>query len=126
MNKDKATEFIRFIVVGVLATAIHYGIYLLFLMFIQSWIAYSLGYAISFICNFFLSNYFTFKTRPTIKKGFGFGFSHAINYLLHIVLLFIFLQLGVPEQFAPVPVFAIVVPVNFILVRFFLKDKVKC
>lgn len=121
ISKDKAIEFFRFIIVGVLATALHYGIYLLLLSFIQNWIAYSLGYAISFIFNFFLSNYFTFKTRPTIKKGFGFGFSHLINYLLHIVLLFIFLQIGIPEQFAPIPVFAIAVPVNFILVRFFLK-----
>ena len=84
-------------------------------------IAYSIGYIVSFIGNFLASNYFTFKTKPTAKKGLGFAVSHFINYLLHITLLNVFILIGVSRMWAPVPVFIIVIPVNFLLVRTALK-----
>ena len=43
--------------------------------------------------------------------------ANVVNYLLHMVLLNIVLWLGVPSGWGPVPVFAIAVPVNFVLVR---------
>lgn len=118
----KYQEQIRFIIVGVLATAIHYGIYILLNLIIISWLAYSIGYAISFLCNFYLSSKYTFKSKASIKKGIGFGISHAINYLIHITLLSIFIKIGVNEELAPIPVFAIAIPINFILVRFVFKS----
>lgn len=114
-------EIVRFGVVGVIATAIHYGVYLLLNIYINANIAYTLGYIVSFFVNFVLSNYFTFHTKPSVKKGFGFAFSHLVNYGLHIVFLNIFLYLGMSETWAPIPVYMIVIPINFILVRFFLK-----
>ena len=113
---NKRREFVRFILVGVLATATHYGIYFFLCVLMLPAIAYTIGYAISFILNFYLSNIFTFNTKPTVRKGIGFGISHFINYLLHI-------WIGVPERWAPLPVFALVVPVNFLLVRFVLKSE---
>lgn len=121
--KFNIQEIIRFGIVGVIATIIHYGIYLALNFILVSWIAYSIGYGISFLCNFYLSNRFTFKTKPTIKKGIGFGLSHFINYLLQIILLSIFIKLGMPEKYAPIPVFCIAIPVNFLMVRFILKSK---
>ena len=80
-------EFIRFVMVGVLATALHYGIYFLLQRFINVNIAYTLGYALSFIANFYLTAYFTFGKKPSWSKAFGFGGAHLFNYLLHIGLL---------------------------------------
>lgn len=120
LNRYK--EFIRFGIVGVLATTIHYSVYLVLNLIIVSWLAYSIGYGISFLCNFYLSSVFTFKAKASIKRGIGFGISHGINYLLHIVLLSLFLKLGIKEEFAPIPVFAIVIPINFVLVRFVFKS----
>lgn len=121
--KQNFYEIIRFGIVGVIATIIHYGIYLALNLIIVSWIAYSIGYGISFLGNFYLSNKFTFKTKPSFKKGLGFGLSHFINYLLQIILLSIFIKLGIPDKYAPIPVFCIAVPVNFLMVRFVLKSK---
>lgn len=73
--KFNIREIIRFGIVGIIATIIHYGIYLALNLIIVSWIAYSIGYGISFLGNFYLSNRFTFKTKPTFKKGIGFGLS---------------------------------------------------
>lgn len=116
-------EFIRFCIVGVIATGVHYGIYLALIYGIrlenEIWTnaAYTLGYAISFCCNMWLTAHFTFKEQLNIKRGAGFAISHVINYLLHIGFLNLFLWLGVPDQWAPIPSFCCVVPINFLLVR---------
>ena len=113
-----STEFIRFVIVGIIATGIHYGVYLLLNRFIPANPAYAAGYMISFIGNFFLSSLFTFKKKASFKKGIGFGISHLVNFVLHMLLLNLFLYLGVRESLAPIPVYCICVPVNFLLVRF--------
>ena len=116
-------EFIRFVMVGILATALHYGIYFLLQRFINVNIAYTLGYALSFIANFYLTAYFTFGKKPSWSKAFGFGGAHLFNYLLHIGFLNTSLWLGLSKTLAPIPVFAIAIPVNFLLVRFVFKRK---
>ena len=118
----KQKEFIRFCLVGGGATALHYGIYLLLNRVMNTTIAFSTGYLISFFANFVLSNYFTFKTRPSAGKGVGFTISHIVNYLLQVGFLNLFIYLGVPKNWAPLPVYAITVPINFILVRTALKS----
>ena len=122
-TKPLVKEFIRFGVVGVLATALHYGIYYFLQSFNNVNVAYTTGYVISFIVNFYLTSYFTFGTTPSWKKLVGMGGAHLVNYLLHIILLNVFLYLGVSKAWAPVPVFAIAIPVNFLFVRFVFKHK---
>ena len=117
MNSTTLREAIRFCIVGVLATIVHYGIYLLLKGVINVSVAYTIGYVISFIGNFVLTNVYTFKTQATAKKGIGFVICHVINYLLHIGLLNVFIWMGVPSSIAPISVYCIVVPVNFLLVR---------
>lgn len=119
LNKipEKWQQPIRFAIVGGLATAIHYGVYLLLQLWMYPWLAYTLGYAISFVVNYVLTNYFTFKTRPSARNGVGFVISHGINYGLHIGLLELFLYMGIPNELAPIPVFCIVIPVNFLILR---------
>ena len=47
-------EFVRFVMVGIFATALHYGLYFVLQRVINVNIAYTLGYALSFIANFYL------------------------------------------------------------------------
>ena len=42
-------EFVRFVMVGIFATALHYGLYFVLQWVINVNIAYTLGYALSFI-----------------------------------------------------------------------------
>ena len=122
MNKLKQIpEFLRFVMVGLFATGLHYGIYFVLQKFIQV-NAYTLGYVLSFVANFYLTAYFTFGQPPSWKKAFGFGGAHLTNYLIHIGLLNLFLRLGFSRPLAPIPVFLIAIPVNFLLVRFVFKQ----
>ena len=116
-TRKRFFQLLRFGIVGVIATIIHYGIYWILLKWINPTFAYSIGYAVSFVINFFLSSFFTFKIRPDVQKGIGFALSHGINFILHICLLNLFLYLGISKSYAPIPVFAIAVPINFILVH---------
>lgn len=111
-------EIVRFGIVGIVATAIHYGIYLLCRLIMPVNIAYSLGWIISLCCNFYLSSQFTFRKSMSVYRAGGFVTSHVVNYLIHIGLFNLFLWLGIGQVYAPLLVFCIAIPINFILVRF--------
>lgn len=117
ISKNTRHEIIRFALVGILATAIHYLVYWIAKRWINVNIAYTLGYAVSFIANYFMTAYFTFKKKTSIRNGAGFMLAHICNYLLQIALLNMFLWFGVNEDIVPLPVYCIAVPVNFVLVR---------
>lgn len=123
LSSSKVKEFVRFGIVGVLATGIHYGVYYLLEQIINVNVAYTIGYVVAWCVNLYLTAYFTFKSQLSVKKGVGFAFSHLANYLLHMIFLNIFLTVGLSEEIAPLFVFAIVIPMNFLLVRFVFKSK---
>jgi putative flippase GtrA len=126
-NTLGAGEFIRFCITGLICTIVHYGVYLLLAYLLHSetvlWTNtfYTIGYVLGFLCNLWLSASFTFKERVTIKRGIGFAISNAVNYGLHMLFLNLFLWIGISKQFAPIPTYCIVVPINFLLVRFVFK-----
>lgn len=117
ITKKTLFEIVRFGIVGVIATVLHYVIYWVLQHWINVNVAYTIGYFLSFIANYFLSAMFTFREKTTRRNGIGFAGAHLFNYFFQIVLLNIFLWLGLSKTLAPLPVYCIVVPVNFILVR---------
>lgn len=131
-KKQKLGELVRFGVVGVIAVAIQYFIYLLLINVMEqvmlnmgdnvvATIANTIAYFISFVFNFIASTHYTFKVKASAKRGAGFAFSHVVNYALQTLILNLFVGIGVTKQVAMIPMFCITVPTNFILVRFFLK-----
>lgn len=116
-------ELIRFGIVGTVAMLIHYGVYYCLSRYVNLNLAFSTGYAISFIFNFFASSLFTFKTKPTLSRFMKFATSHGINYLLQIIIFNFALYLGIRAELAPVMVYTISIPANFLLVRFAMKNK---
>lgn len=116
---------VRFGIVGVVATATHYAVYWYLMRYIDTNAAYTTGYLLSFVCNYLLSSRFTFRSKTSLGNGVGFCAAHAVNYLLQILLLNVFIHMGVPRGMAPLPVYAVAVPVNFILVRLVFTRKWK-
>lgn len=123
ISRRRIAEFARFAIVGVAATVLHYAVYYVLLSWVNPSLAYTIGYAVSFVCNYVLSSLFTFRVRMSVRRAFAFMMSHILNYIIGIALLNIFILASVNERLAPLPVFVLVVPVNFILVRFALKSK---
>ena len=146
-------EFARFFVVGVGATLVHLGVYLLLnwaldLSERDAWgitATYAVGYVVSFVANYVATLRWTFKTQGSVRKSLGFAFSHLVNAFMHLILLNFFRAVGAgdalsmlliwltpwlvewlpvlgrPESLLPLPVYVIVVPLNFIMVRYFVK-----
>ena len=120
-RRQQIGEIVRFGIVGGVATLIQYGVYLLMLYAVSPTLSNTIGYAVSFLFNFVASTRYTFKVKTNARHGAGFALSHLINYGLQIVMLRLFMALGFSEKLAPVPMFCVCVPINFLLVRFFLK-----
>lgn len=145
-------QFVRFFVVGVGATLLHWAVYIglnsLFGITEADALAYTttftIGYIVSFVGNYIVSLRWTFKTKGSCKKGLGFAFSHLVNWGMQAGLLRLLIYIGVgawmggcvasllpalaescprlvdPTTLVLFPVYCIVVPMNFLLVRFFL------
>lgn len=139
---DRFGEIVRFAIVGATATLIQYGVYWLLMHWSHDtgtagtaqsaslhaghvWptIAMTIAYLVSFVFNFIASTHYTFHVKANMKRGAGFALSHIVNYFLQMATLNTFLAIGVPKMWAPIPMFCICVPTNFLLVRFFLKRK---
>ena len=121
-QRQKLGEVVRFGIVGVLATALQYAIYWVLIHVMAPSLAMTVGYGLSFIFNFIASTRYTFKVEANAKHGVGFALSHVVNYLLHMVLLAFMLWMGVPERWAPAPVYCVAVPINFLMVRYVFKN----
>ena len=120
----RGTEILMFCITGGIATLLQYLFYLMFVVAfaVQPEVSTVLSYGLSFIANFFLSNYFTFRTQPNKKKTVSFAVSHLINLGLQTLLVWVFCHV-MPSQYALIPAMAICIPCNFVLVRFALKSK---
>lgn len=108
----------RFGITGTISSLIHYGAYCLMLLWAGTTLAYTIGYLVGLFCNYILTTYFTFQRQPNKKNAAGFVGSHLLNYLLEIGLLDLFLWVGLDKFIAPIMVMVIVVPINFLLLRF--------
>lgn len=122
-GRSRIGEVLRFGVVGVLATVLQYAIYWVLLRWAGASLSLAVGYAVSFVFNFVASTRYTFRVKANASRGAGFALSHVVNFLLQMTTLNLFIWLGVSRELAPVPMFCVCVPVNFILVRFFLKKE---
>ena len=131
-RREKLGEVIRFGIVGGLATVLQYVIYLAMMPVLNHFIprmgdhslattANTIAYIVSFIFNFIASTRYTFKVKANAKRGAGFTLSHVVNYTKQTVCLNLFVGLGLAKQWAMIPTLCICIPVNFLLVRFFLK-----
>ena len=133
-KRQKLGEVVRFAIVGGIATVLQYVIYLAAMPLLANLIpalgnsdhtlatvANTLAYILSFIFNFIASTRYTFKVKANAKRGAGFTFSHIVNYSMQTLFLNLFVGLGSAKQMAMIPTLCICIPVNFLLVRFFLK-----
>ena len=133
-KRQKLGEVIRFGIVGGIATVLQYAIYLATMPILANvlpslgdsdhtlaTIANTFAYLISFIFNFIASTRYTFKVKANAKRGAGFTLSHIVNYSMQTLFLNLFVGLGLTKQIAMIPTLCICIPVNFLLVRFFLK-----
>ena len=123
-KRQQIVQFIRFCIVGTVAAGIHYGIYYVLLRVGAGHnLAYATGYILAFICNFIATSYFTFRSSPSWGRFAGFAGSHAVNFLLHMTLLNVFLWIGMHELIAPIAVMLVAMLVQYAILNLVFRKK---
>ena len=128
----KYRSAVRFVLVGALGTGIQYGIYYLLLdIFQRHWqelgiltsVAFTAGFIIEMICNYFITSFYTFKMRPSWKNAGGFLFGRAINYVLQLLLLNLLIWLHLSEEYSGILAIMLAGVINYFVLLPFYKDK---
>ena len=119
-------RIVRFGITGSLSTLIHYGVYLLALLWMNATPAYTIGYGVGLCVNYVMTTYFTFKEHPSKKNAAGFIFNHVVSYLLEIGMLNLMINRGINEQIAGILTLMIVIPISFMILRFVFVNKDSC
>ena len=128
----KYRSAVRFVFVGTLGTGVQYGIYYLLLDFFQrQWpevgvltsLAFTIGFVMEMICNYFLTSFYTFRIRPNWKNAGGFLFGRAINYVIQLLLLNLLIWLHMSEEWAGIAAIALAGVINYFILLPFYKDK---
>lgn len=117
-NRERILEIVRFGITGVVSTLVTYAVYYICLLWLNPTISFSIGYIVAMIVNYILTTSFTFKVKASKKNAAGFVISNGINYALCTLFLNLFIWIGVSKKLAPIPMYAICIPVNFLIVKF--------
>ena len=115
-------QFVRYLVVGGLNTAVCYVIYLLLLDFTGHNIAFTIDYLFGIVFSYFLQLKFVFQAEGSIKKFVKFPGVYVIQYLIGLVALNVVIdKFGVAEEFALIFAIIVPIPVVYLLSRSILK-----
>ena len=119
----------RFVLVGALGTGVQYGIYYLLLMVFQrQWpdvgiltsVAFTVGFVVEMVCNYFLTSYYTFRVKPSLKNIGGFLIGRAVNYVIQLLFLHTMIWLQISEEWAGIIAIMLAGVINyFVLLPFF-------
>jgi putative flippase GtrA len=129
---SKYPSVVRFVCVGIFGTLLQYGIYYAFLEVFRrtlpdsktmASVAFSLGFYIEMIVNYFLTNYYTFHTHPSWKNAGGFIFSRAVNYVLQLVFLNGLLLCTLSEEWSGMVAIVLAGIINYFLLRRIFRTK---
>jgi putative flippase GtrA len=108
----------RFVVVGVVNTAVYYALYLLMHAVIPYLAAHLIAIFIAMVGSFFLNCYWTFQTPPTWRKFALFPLTNATNYIVTTLGVIVLIEwFGVDQRWAPLIAAAAAIPVTFVLSR---------
>ena len=126
--KDKIfdKEFIKFGIVGVINTINHQVINLLLLNLIGAYLAHMVGLIVSMIGSFLMNTYFTYKTKPSLKKILMFPLTYLPTLFGSTIGLYVLIEwIGIPEEYASFMATIVMVPFSYIISSFILKSKSK-
>lgn len=116
-------SFIRFVLVGIINTVVYYAFYLSFnyagLPYVASHIT---AFLLSMIGSFFLNCYFTYRTKPTIKKFIAFPLTNVVNFVISTGSLYVIVDLlHMNKEWAPLVSMFLPIPFTYLMSRWILE-----
>jgi putative flippase GtrA len=115
------TRIVRFGLVGVINTGVYYGVYLILRTVLPYLVAHVIAFLLAMVGSYFLNCWFTFRTRPTLRKFLLFPLSNATNFTITSVGLYLLVDIGhVNEKISPLIAAAAAIPVTYVVARYVL------
>ena len=112
------SRIVRYFVVGVINTAISYGVYLVTLHFIDYRVAYTLAYATGLAGGYWANARFVFGAAPGAHSAVGYLVSYAATYVVSLATLWVAVEcVGMPRPLAMGASLVIAVPVSYWLLQ---------
>lgn len=125
-KRESIIQFIKFGLVGVSNTAIHYVIYaIMILLGVNMIVSNTVAFLISVLNSFYWNNKYVFRKNEGEKRNWvlalfktylSYGFTGII--LNNLLLLLWVNVLNIPELVAPVLNWVVTIPLNFIINKF--------
>lgn len=128
MNFIFTKQFWRFVIVGFINTFNYYILYLFFfhIVFKNYMTAHILAFFISMIGSFYLNSYFTYKTKPTLKKFLQFPLTYVVNFTVTTLGIYILVDLlKFSENLSPLLASGLAIPFTFIVSKMILTRETK-
>ena len=128
----KYRSAVRFVLVGALGTGLQYGVYYLLLEVFQNhWpgiailtsLAFTIGFVVEMVCNYFLTSFYTFRVRPSLKNVGGFLLGRTLNYFIQMLLLNVLIWLHMSKEWSGLVAIALAGVINYFMLLPFYKDK---
>ncbi|MFF2480866.1 GtrA family protein [Paenibacillus sp. NPDC058071] len=124
MSRYFNREVIRYVIAGMLNTAITYLSYILMLLFVPYSIAYLISYLLGILFSFFINSKMVFQTKMTLWKLIQYPLVYVAQFLLGLFLLYLFIdKLSMNNKIAPLIVTIVSLPVTYFVSKFILSGK---
>jgi len=108
----------RFLVAGVLNTALTYLLYVLLLQVVSYRVAFTLAYVAGILVSYALSARFVFRKQTSWRSFLRFPFVYLAQYLAGLLLVSLLVEwLSVPAWLAPLVALLVTIPLTYVLSR---------
>lgn len=125
-DRALAGEAARFVVAGVVNTALTYAAYLALLRVVDYAIAYTVVYVAGIAFSYYLNTRFVFRTRAEPLRAAAYPLVYVVQYLFGLAVLHVAVEyLSIPRQFALLASIALSVPLTFVLSRLLLVPRAR-
>ncbi len=118
-NSQSIIEFIKFCIVGVIATGIDAALFYAGKTVLPYQIALVIGYLTGLTVNYYLTTKWTFKVKQTWGNLIGIIVVHIVNlFVVRMGLMYVFVQMiGLSSNIAYIPMLVISVIFSFIAIK---------
>src|SRR5688500_18400095 len=125
MTKKNYSEFIRFILSGLVNTATSYAIYYLLLLVVSYQVAFFASSLLGIIISYYINTIFTFKEKIQLSKLMQYPLVYIVQYITGAIGLWFFVEkLGCNRYVIPIVITIMNIPLTFLMSRRIIKQGV--
>jgi putative flippase GtrA len=124
VGRHKGEQFVRYLLAGIVNTAVTYAVLLLAMHWMPYLVAYTVVYAIGIMLGYWLQSRFVFGASTSWRTAVRFPLVYVVQYAVGAILLWILLDaVRLPSALSAFIVVAATVPVGFVLSRLIFRTR---